>query len=136
MATADMYRENILDHYKRPRNRGRVDKPDSEAHDSNPLCGDDISMSMKFEKGKVSEIKFEGSACAICLASASMLTEEIRGGKIEDARAMKKERVLSLLGIDPGPARLKCALLPLKVLKLAVYKHLGKKISEEDEKLV
>ncbi len=138
MATADMYRENILDHYKRPRNRGRVASPDSDAHDSNPLCGDDISMTMKFdpESGKVSEIKFEGSACAICLASASMLTEEVKGKKLEEARGMKKERVLELLGIDPGPTRLKCALLPLKVMKLAVYKYLGKKISEEDERLV
>jgi len=131
-----MYRENILDHYKHPRNRGRADKPDSEAHDSNPLCGDEISMSMKFASGKVSEIKFEGSACAICLASASMLTEEVKGAKLDTAREMKKEKVLSLLGIDPGPARLKCALLPLKVLKLAVYKHLGKKLSKEDERLV
>lgn len=131
-----MYRENILDHYKRPRNRGKLAGADAEAHDSNPLCGDEISMGMKFSGGKLADVKFEGSACAICLASASMLTEEIKGAKIDDARAMKKERVLSLLGIDPGPARLKCALLPLKVLKLAVYKHLGRKISEEDEKLV
>jgi nitrogen fixation NifU-like protein len=65
-----------------------------------------------------------------------MLSEEVKGGKLEVARGMKKEKVLALLGIDPGPTRLKCALLPLKVLKLAVYKHLGKKLSEEDEKLV
>ncbi|HIH19005.1 TPA: iron-sulfur cluster assembly scaffold protein, partial [Candidatus Micrarchaeota archaeon] len=84
----------------------------------------------------VSDIKFEGSACAICLASASMLTEEIAGKSIERARAFKKEQLLSTLGIDPGPARLKCALLPLKVMKLAVYKYLGKKMTEEDEKLV
>ena len=135
MAAADMYRENILDHYKRPRNRGKLSPADSEAHDSNPLCGDDISMALKFSDGKVSEIKFEGSACAICLASASMLTEEVKGVSVEKARSMKKERVLSLLGIDPGPTRLKCALLPLKVMKLAVYKYLGKKIFEEDEKL-
>jgi nitrogen fixation NifU-like protein len=136
MATADMYRENILDHYKHPRNRGRVDKPDSEAHDSNPLCGDEIGMTMRIGNGKITDVRFEGSACAICLASASMLSEEVKGGKLEVARGMKKEKVLALLGIDPGPTRLKCALLPLKVLKLAVYKHLGKKLSEEDEKLV
>jgi len=136
MATADMYRENILDHYKHPRNRGRIAHADSEAHDSNPLCGDDITYQLTFENGRVSDIKFEGSACAICLASASMLTEEIAGKSIERARAFKKEQLLSTLGIDPGPARLKCALLPLKVMKLAVYKYLGKKMTEEDEKLV
>lgn len=130
-----MYRENILDHYKHPRNRGKLAHPDSEAHDSNPLCGDEIAYYLKFENGKVSEIKFEGTACAICLASASMLTEEIRGRKIDEARAYKKEELLATVGIDPGPARLKCALLPLKVMKLAIYKHLGKKISEEDERL-
>ncbi|MEM2138410.1 MAG: SUF system NifU family Fe-S cluster assembly protein [Candidatus Anstonellaceae archaeon] len=136
MSASDMYRENILDHYKHPRNRGRVEKPDSEAYDSNPLCGDEIGMTLKFSEGKISDIRFEGSACAICLASASMLTEEAKGAKLEEARVMKKERVLSLLGIDPGPTRLKCALLPLKVLKLAIYRHLGKKLSEEDQKLV
>ena len=136
MATADMYREDILDHYKRPRNKGKLPGADSSAHDLNPLCGDEITYYLKFEGGKVSGIKFEGSACAICLASASMLSEEVQGKGMEEARGLKKERVLSLLGIDPGPARLKCALLPLKVFKLALYKHLGRKISEEDEKLV
>jgi len=133
---SELYRENILDHYRHPRNRGKISKPDSEAHDSNPLCGDEISMSIAVKEGKISEIRFEGSACAICLASASMLTEEIDGRGLGEARAYGKEKLLSLLGIDPGPARLKCALLPLKVFKLALYKHLGKKISEEDERLV
>ncbi len=137
MANSDMYRENILDHYKHPRNKGKIDGADSEGHDSNPLCGDDITYYLKFSKdGKVSEIKFDGSACAICLASASMLTEEIAGKPLEHARAYKKEQLLSTLGIDPGPTRLKCALLPLKVMKLAVYKYLGKEISEDDKKLV
>jgi nitrogen fixation protein NifU and related proteins len=136
MTTADMYRENILDHYKHPRNRGKLEGADSSAHDSNPLCGDEVTYYLKFSSGRVSEIKFDGTACAICLASASMLSEEAAGKKIEEARELKKERVLSLLGIDPGPMRLKCALLPLKVFKLALYKHLGKKMSEEDEKLV
>jgi nitrogen fixation NifU-like protein len=136
MATADMYRENILDHYKRPRNRGALNSPDSQAHDLNPLCGDEITMSISVRDGKIDGIKFDGSACAICLAAASMLTEEVKGKKIEEARKIGKERVLSLLGIDPGPTRLKCALLPLKVLKLALYKYLGKKMSEEDERLV
>ena len=136
MMDSQLYRENILDHYKRPRNRGKIEKPSSSAHDSNPLCGDEIAMSIAVKGGKISDVKFEGTACAICLASASMLTEEVRGKGVEASRKIGKERVLALLGIDPGPTRLKCALLPLKVFKLALYKHLGKKISEEDEKLV
>ena len=136
MTTEDMYRENILDHYKHPRNRGKMAKPDSSAHDTNPLCGDEISMFLKMKGGKVEDVKFEGTACAICLASASMMTEEVKGKSIDEARRLDKERLLSLVGIDPGPARLKCALLPLKVFKLALYGYLGKKISKEDEELV
>lgn len=136
MTSEQMYRENILDHYKHPRNRGAIDGADSEGFDSNPLCGDEIRMQMRMKEGKVMDIRFSGSACAICTASASMLTEEVKGGKVEDARKVTKERILSMLGIAPGPTRLKCALLPLKVMKLAVYKYLGKKMTEEDEKLV
>ena len=136
MATEDMYRENILDHYKRPRNRGKMAGPDSSAHDTNPLCGDEISMFLKVKGGKLEDVKFEGTACAICIASASMLTEEAMGRGMEEARKLGKERLLSLVGIDPGPARLKCALLPLKVFKLALYGYLGRKISKEDEELV
>ena len=135
MPNEGMYRENILDHYKRPRNRGKIANPDSEAHDSNPLCGDEISMSLKVKDAKLAGIMFDGTACAICLASASMLTEEAKGKRLEAARKIGKGRVLSLLGIDPGPARLKCALLPLKVFKLALYKYLGKKMGRADEGL-
>jgi len=131
-----MYRENILDHYKRPRNRGTLAGADSEGFDSNPLCGDEIGMQIIVKGGKVADIKFTGSACAICTASASMITEEAKGKRLDDARKIDKGHVLALLGIDPGPTRLKCALLPLKVMKLAVYKYLGKKMSEEEEKLV
>lgn len=129
-----MYRENILDHYKRPRNRGHLDGPDSECSDSNPLCGDEIMMQIRVDKknARISDIKFEGTACAICTASASMLTEEVKGKTLEEARKASKEKMLGMLGIDPGPSRLKCALLPLKVMKLAIYKYLGKKMAEEN----
>ena len=136
MATESMYRENILDHYKRPRNAGKMEKPDSVGFDSNPLCGDEVSVQLRIEGGRVSDIKFESTACAICTASASMLSEEVKGRKLEEARRVGKERVLAMLGIDPGPSRLKCALLPLKVFKLALYKHMGKELTEEDKKLV
>jgi len=131
-----MYRENILDHYKRPRNSGQLAGADSEAFDTNPLCGDEVGMQIRVKGGRIEDIRFHSTACAICTASASMLTEEVKGARLEQARKLSKEHVLALLGIDPGPTRLKCALLPLKVMKLAVYKYLGKKMSEEDEKLV
>jgi len=136
MTNGELYRENILDHYKRPRNFGKMAKPDSQAHDSNPLCGDEMTFYLKASGGKVSDVKFEGSACAICLAAASMLSGEVKGRKLAEAQKLGKARVLSLLGIDPGPARLKCALLPLKVFKLALYKQMGKELPERDRKLV
>lgn len=127
----DLYRENILDHYKHPKNRGRIPKPDASAHDSNPLCGDEISIFLSIKGSRIEDIKFEGSACAICIASASMLTEEAKGKTVKAAASISKGKVLSLLGIDPGPSRIKCALLPLKVLKLAAYKYLGENMQEQ-----
>ena len=131
-----MYRENILDHYKRPRNNGQLAGADSEAFDTNPLCGDEVRMRISVKGGKITDIKFEATACAICTASASMITDEVKGAPLEQARKLTKEHVLSMLGIDPGPTRLKCALLPLKVLKLAVYKQIGKDLPEKDRELV
>jgi nitrogen fixation protein NifU and related proteins len=138
MGSEEMYRENILDHYKSPRNRGKLDGATSRATGNNPFCGDVVSFSLKIGKksGVLEDVKFEGMACAICLASASMLTEEVKGKPLEYARGFEKDKLLGIIGINPGPTRLKCALLPLKVLKLAVYKYLGKKMGEEDENLV
>ncbi|MCX8197768.1 MAG: SUF system NifU family Fe-S cluster assembly protein [Candidatus Micrarchaeota archaeon] len=125
MPGESFYRENILDHYKKPRNFGKLEDAHSQAEDSNPLCGDEIAFYLKFSEEKISEIKFSGSACAICLASASMLSQEAKGKSIQEAKKIGKRDILGMLGIDPGPVRLKCALLPLKVFKLALYKHMG-----------
>jgi nitrogen fixation NifU-like protein len=135
MESEQMYRENILDHYKRPRNFGKLERADAEGFDSNPLCGDEIAMQVRVKGGKVEDIRFSGTACAICTASASMITEEVKGRRVEEAAGLGKKRVLSLLGIDPGPSRLKCALLPLKVMKLALYKYLGRKMEGNGEDL-
>ena len=124
---SDMYTEMILDYYRNPRNKGTLKNPDVTVRDSNPLCGDVIEMQMKVEKGKIKDIKFSGSGCAISTASASMLTEVVKGKSLKEAEQLDKKDVLKLLGIDISAVRLKCALLPLKVLKMAVYSYKGRK---------
>lgn len=120
----DMYHENILDHYKYPRNKGKI-KCNACFSDSNPLCGDKLEFFLKIEKDKILNISFEGSGCAISLASASMLTELLKGKDIDFVKSLKNEDIYDMLGIDLTPSRVKCALLSLKVAKMAVYKHLG-----------
>jgi nitrogen fixation NifU-like protein len=118
----DMYRENILDHYKNPRNQGKLEPADFSYEDDNPLCGDRIRIDVRVDsQQRISEVAFTGKGCAISQASASMLTEEILGKTLEEVKQISKERILELLGIPLGPTRVKCALLSLKVLKAGVY---------------
>ncbi len=118
----DMYRELILDHYKNPRNRGKLEPADISFEDDNPLCGDRLRIDIRLDENKrVKEVAFSGQGCAISQASASMLTEEILGKSVDELKQIGKEDVLNLLGIELGPVRLKCALLSLKVLKAGVY---------------
>lgn len=124
MSSADIYKEIILDYYRNPRNFGRMEKFDSSARDSNPLCGDEIEMQVKFEGSKISEVRFVGRGCAISQASASMLTEIAKGKDFEWVKNLSKEDILKMLGNpDLGPSRIKCALLGMKVLKQAVYSY-------------
>ncbi len=130
MAVDDQfYREYILDHFKNPRNFGRLDHPDITHEENNPLCGDVVGMDFAVEDGVIRDIRFHGRGCAISQASASLLTERLKGMSLEDARQLGKEDVLEELGIDISPARLKCALLSLKVLKVGAYGLAG----DEDE---
>ena len=117
----DLYRENIIDHYRHPRNKGHLEKPDVHYHDVNPFCGDEITLELKVEDGRIVAVAFDGKGCAISQASASMLTEEILGKTLEHVREMSKEDILDLLGIPIGPVRMKCALLSLKVLKAGAW---------------
>lgn len=133
----DLYKEIILDYYKNPRNFGTLENPDMKAMDTNPLCGDELEMQIKLgESNKIADIRFNGKGCAISMASASILTEMVQGKNIDDARKFKKEELLGAMGTpNLGPVRIKCALLPLKVLKLAIYSHLGKELEGDDAKL-
>jgi nitrogen fixation NifU-like protein len=134
--SSDIYKDIILDYYRNPRNFGDLANADVRAKDSNPLCGDIVEMQLKINNGKIDDVRFKGKGCAISQASASMLTEVIKGRSLDDVKAMGKSNVLELMGIDPGPTRIKCALLGLKVVKLAVYGYLGQAITEEVKQLV
>lgn len=118
----DLYREIIVEHYKDPLYRGSLDPHDISFEDENPLCGDQIRIDLRLDAdGKVTEAAFSGHGCAISQASADLLLESIIGKSVEELKALSKQDVLDLLGIELGAVRLKCALLPLKVLKAGVY---------------
>ena len=117
----DIYRENILDHYRSPRNHGTLESPDITYEDANPLCGDLIRMDFKLKDGTIEQVRFSGHGCAISQASASMLCERVEGMALEEAKKIGRDDVLEMLGIELGPVRLKCALLALKTLKAGVY---------------
>ncbi|MBV8284266.1 MAG: SUF system NifU family Fe-S cluster assembly protein [Candidatus Eremiobacteraeota bacterium] len=115
----DFYRDYILDHYRNPRNFGRIERPDAEAEDLNPLCGDQIKIQLKVDDGVVKDVRFSGKGCAISQASTSMLTDAVKGMKLEDVAKLNKDVVLENVGIGISPTRLKCAMLGLRVLKSA-----------------
>ena len=117
----DPFREAIIDHYKYPRHKGQLEDADFHYHDSNPFCGDEVTIQVKVADDKVVDAAFEGRGCAISQASASMMMEEIIGMPVAELKRWGKEDVLDLLGIEIGPVRLKCALLPLKALKAGLY---------------
>jgi nitrogen fixation NifU-like protein len=128
----DFYRDYILDHYRNPRNFGHLERPDVQADDLNPLCGDTIHMELKLDEDrKVADVRFFGKGCAISQASASMLTETIKGMPLEDVARLSKEAVLENVGIGISPTRMKCAMLGLRVLKSAAIGQLAAWPDEE-----
>ena len=137
----DIYREIILDHYRNPRNKGKLPHADVSTHDSNPLCGDEIDMHLKVEQGRITDIKFEGRGCAISQASASMLTEMVLDKPLTTVKDLAKDDILENIGLmNLGPARIKCALLSLKVLKMGMINYYidkdpdsAKKIQDESK---
>jgi nitrogen fixation NifU-like protein len=116
----DLYRDFILEHYKRPRNFGELEPHDLEAHEYNPLCGDEIGVQIKVADGKIADLRFNGHGCAISQAAASIATEELIGMDVEEAAKLDADWMLALLGIDISATRRKCALLLLKALRHAI----------------
>jgi len=134
MSNADIYHEMIIDYSRNPVNYGKIEDHDVTFHDSNPLCGDSIDIDMKIDDNKVSDIKFHGKGCAICMACSSVLTEIAKGKSIDEVRNITKKDVLSELGLENLQAvRIKCALLSLKVLKYALYSYLGKHLENNQD---
>ena len=117
-----IYRENILEHSKHPQNKGHLDPHDYAFEDTNPLCGDEVRIELRVnDEGVITDVAFSGQGCAISQASASMLTEIVTGMTVDEVKSMPKEELLDEIGIDLSPARLKCALLSLNVLKASLY---------------
>ncbi|MFB5621648.1 MAG: Fe-S cluster assembly sulfur transfer protein SufU [Candidatus Nitrosomaritimum yanchengensis] len=134
MSNADIYHEMIIDYSRNPINYGKIEDHDVTFHDSNPLCGDSIDIDMKIDDNKVSDIKFHGKGCAICMACSSVLTEIAKGKDIEEVKKISKNDVLGELGLENLQAvRIKCALLSLKVLKFALYSYLGKHLKDSQD---
>ena len=128
----DIYHEMIVDYSRNPINYGEIENHDVTFHDSNPLCGDSIDIDMKIDDDKVTDIKFHGKGCAICMACTSVLTEITKGKSLDDVRKIEKNDVLSELGLEHLQAvRIKCALLSLKVLKSALYTYLGSNLDDK-----
>jgi nitrogen fixation NifU-like protein len=126
------YREVILDHYKHPRNHGTIDEPDAHAEGQNPLCGDEVSIDLMFDgNDKISDVKFSGRGCAISQAATSMLTEQLKGKTVAQAAALDRQTLLDEVGIPLTPIRLKCALLGLGVLKVALHRAKGTPLPDD-----
>ena len=126
-----LYREVILDHYKNPRGHGVIDGADAEAEGQNPLCGDEVSIAVSFEGDTIADVRFQGRGCAISQAATSMLMDMVRGRTAQEVASMSRDELLEEVGIPLTPVRLKCALLGLGVLKLALHKGRGTPLPDE-----
>jgi nitrogen fixation NifU-like protein len=127
----ELYRENILDHYKSPRSHGFIEQADAQAEGQNPLCGDEVAISIALDGDTIEDVKFRGRGCAISQAATSMLMEMVKGRSATEVAEMSRDELLDEVGIPLTPVRLKCALLGLGVLKVALHRSRGTPLPEE-----
>jgi len=134
MSGDPIYTEMIIEYSRNPSNFGKIENPHSHRHDSNPHCGDSIDLYANIDGSKISEIKFDGKGCAICMACTSVLTEMIQGKSLEEIKNFKKDDLLTELGLEhlikTSPVRIKCALLSLKALKHGIYSYFVEKMND------
>jgi nitrogen fixation NifU-like protein len=126
-----LYREVILDHYKNPRGHGVIEGADAQAEGQNPLCGDEVAIFVALDGDKIEDVRFRGRGCAISQAATSMLVEMVRGRTVDEVASMPRDELLEEVGIPLTPVRLKCALLGLGVLKVALHRAKGTPLPEE-----
>ncbi len=126
-----LYREVILDHYKNPHGHGVIEDADAVAEGQNPLCGDEVSIAIAFEGDTIADVKFQGRGCAISQAATSMLMDMVKGRTAQEVATMSRDELLDEVGIPLSPVRLKCALLGLGVLKVALHKGKGTPLPDE-----
>jgi nitrogen fixation NifU-like protein len=131
----DLYAEDLVANYEHPHNKKSMSDCDSSSHEYNTTCGDDITIYIKVKDGKVADVSFDGSGCAISVGTASKLTDAIKGKSVSEIESLGFDFIVDLIGIDPGPARAKCATISLKALKHAVFIYEHKKPDGETERL-
>jgi nitrogen fixation NifU-like protein len=136
----ELYRENLLDHYRHPRNHGTLEHPDCEAEGKNPLCGDEVELDVQVVDGRISAIRFVGNGCAVSQAATSMLTELVDGMPVTEAAELPSQAIIDELGIPLSAMRVKCAVLGLGTLKVALHRGAGTPLPPEwgadDDELV
>lgn len=127
----DLYRENLMDHYRHPRHHGALEGADAEADGQNPLCGDQVTVMVRIDDGTIGEMRFTGHGCAVSQAATSMLTELVQGMPVEEAAALPSQAILDELAIPLSPMRVKCAVLGLGTLKVALHRATGTPLPAE-----
>ena len=136
MSADPIYTEMIIEYSRNPSNFGKIDEPHIHRHDSNPLCGDSIDLYINIDENKVSNVKFDGKGCAICMACTSVLTEMIQGKTLDEVKNFQKDELLGELGLEhlikTSPVRIKCALLSLKALKHGIYTFFVEKMNDTE----
>ena len=135
MMDLDMYAEELIYNYEHQKNKGVIKDASADVHEENISCGDKITVYLKIENEKVADIKYDGSGCVISMGTSSILTDFLKGKSVEEIEAFKKENLLNLISVDPGPVRMHCATLSLRAIKKAVFKYENKPIDSDTKGL-